>query len=57
MATNSNVTIGINFKANTKEIEDSFKKLKTSLEDLQKVLSTDYKGPSSQLKDAKATAQ
>ena len=56
MANNSQVNIGIKFKTDSKEIEQSLNKLKKSLQDIQKIKPGNFSGTKKQLEDIKETA-
>lgn len=53
MAQNSQVNVGIKFRSDTKEIENSLNKLKKSLQDLQSVKPMNFKGTRDELEDLK----
>ena len=57
MAKNSQVNIGIKFKSDSKEVENSLSKLKKSLQDLQKIKPGDFNGTKKELNEAKNTAK
>lgn len=57
MAQNSQVNVGIKFRSDTKEVENSLSKLKKSLQDFQKVKLGDFKGSADELDRVKETAQ
>ena len=49
MAQNSQVNVGIKFRSDTKDVENSLNKLKKSLQDLQKIKLGDFKGSKEEL--------
>jgi len=53
MAQNSQVNVGIKFRSDTKEVENSLNKLKKSLQDLQSVKPMNFKGTRDELEDLK----
>ena len=50
MAKNSQVNVGIKFKSDSKEVENSLSKLKKSLQDLQKIKPANFLGTEEELK-------
>ena len=57
MAQNSQVNVGIKFRSDTKEVENSLNKLKKSLQDLQKIKLSDFKGSAKDLDEMQQTAK
>ena len=57
MAQNSQVNVGIKFRSDTKDIENSLNKLKKSLQDLQKIKLSDFKGSAKDLDEMQQTAK
>ena len=56
MANNSQVNIGIKFKTDSKEVEQSLNKLKKSLQEIQKIKPENFSGTKRQLYDIQETA-
>ena len=57
MAKNSQVNVGIKFRSDTKEVENSLNKLKKSLQDLQKIKLGDFKGSAKDFDQMQQTAK
>lgn len=57
MAQNSQVNVGIKFRSDTKDVENSLNKLKKSLQDLQKIKLSDFKGNAKDLDEMQQTAK
>lgn len=57
MAQNSQVNVGIKFRSDTKEVENSLNKLKQSLQDLQKIKLSDFKGNAKDFDQMQQTAK
>lgn len=57
MAQNSQVNVGIKFRSDTKDVENSLNKLKKSLQDLQKIKLSDFKGNAKDFDQMQQTAK
>lgn len=57
MAKNSQVNVGIKFRSDTKDVENSLNKLKKSLQDLQKIKLSDFKGNAKDFDQMQQTAK